>query len=266
MFTKHPNETESPHNILTCEVRSTPVSRIEWIRIQNGVDSEQMNTSDAMIHTEQDGCTVRSTLQLAPINDSTITGYYCKGNNNFFQDESNAMEISDSEYHTKYTHTQTFCTFSFIHVSCITMHFIWSLCTYNCVGIPTRPEVNISETTPTSVVVEWTASSSLLVLSHYDVTLYLQMKEESLQTVSALQTSHVISGLRPYTSYAVKVEAVDVAGNNASSELVHFQTQEAGEFITCDYSPMFYVSYIFFLLLISHILSAVTHMSLSHSS
>ena len=105
VFSRHPNESDSdtgsPGNILTCVASSIPIPEIKWFRVQNQFSVQLTNRSQSLIHTEIDGCAVTSTLQLAPItNFRSVTGFFCNGNNGFFQRDSYVVETSNSEHHT----------------------------------------------------------------------------------------------------------------------------------------------------------------------
>ena len=101
VFTKQPKVSDSTTSsviTLTCAASSVPIPEVTWFRIQNGVSIEQSNTSLTLIHTMEDECTATSTLQLAPITDISVTGYYCRGSNTIFQTESDTIQTLESEY------------------------------------------------------------------------------------------------------------------------------------------------------------------------
>ena len=112
MFTKQPKMfdfTTTSSVTLTCAARSIPIPEVTWYRIRNGVSIEQSNSSLSLIHTIEDEYTVTSTLKLVPITDLSVTGYYCRGSNAIFHNESDAIQTLESEYNTAISdvkHTQ----------------------------------------------------------------------------------------------------------------------------------------------------------------
>ena len=84
--------------ILYCAASSIPTPHVTWFRIQNGVSAEQMNDSHAIIHRMNNDSMMISTLQLGPIIDVNVTGYFCRGNNGFSSIDSNIVHILESKY------------------------------------------------------------------------------------------------------------------------------------------------------------------------
>lgn len=101
VFTEQPSLTDSlptPNTVaITCTTKSTPIAEITWFLVQNSITTQLMNSSRALITTEQIEQKMRSTLQLAPIEDLSITGLYCKGDNGFLQSDSEILETSRSK-------------------------------------------------------------------------------------------------------------------------------------------------------------------------
>ena len=105
---------------------------------------------------------------------------------------------------------------------------------YTCAGVPTRPRVSVVAT-ERSVVIEWTPSLGLLAVTDYSVLVNQESEDGVMALVDALNirggvgNNTVIEGLKPFSRYAVKVVAINIAGNRTSSELVNFSTLEAGK-------------------------------------
>lgn len=101
LFTGQPVLTHSTRksvNTLTCRARSIPIPDLTWFQVKNGVPIEQSNSTDTSVyHTVEDEYTLTVTLQLAPINDLNVTGYFCRGSNGLFHNDSNMIHIMDSE-------------------------------------------------------------------------------------------------------------------------------------------------------------------------
>ena len=108
VFTKQPDLSDpmtTSANMLTCTASSVPAPDVTWFQIRNGVSVEQ-TTSHAVIL--EDELSVTSTLQLAPINDLNVTGYFCRGDNGFFHKNSNIIRTIDSKNSRKIHNVFTF--------------------------------------------------------------------------------------------------------------------------------------------------------------
>lgn len=101
VFTKQPvllHSERTSVNILTCTASSVPIPDLTWFQVKNGVLIEQTNTSHVSVyHTVEDEFTLTLTLQFAPINDLTVTGYFCRGSNGHFHNDSHMIRILDCE-------------------------------------------------------------------------------------------------------------------------------------------------------------------------
>ena len=111
VFTKLPSLTASlstPNSVaITCSTKSTPIAEITWFFVQNsGITTQLINSSETLITSEQVGGGVMSTLQISPIEDLSIAGLFCRGNNGFLQSESKVLDTSRSKH---YIHVYTLC-------------------------------------------------------------------------------------------------------------------------------------------------------------
>ena len=101
-FTEQPGEVASSTRepLLSCSATSIPVAQISWFQVLRNRTARQITSRDVGIsigeELEDDNCTVRSTLQLPPITDLSVTGYYCQGNNGFFFNNSNTLDLLQS--------------------------------------------------------------------------------------------------------------------------------------------------------------------------
>ena len=253
-FTEQPGEVASSTRepLLSCSATSIPVAQISWFQVLRNGTARQITSRDVGIsigeELEDDNCTVRSTLQLPPITDLSVTGYYCQGNNGFFLNNSNTFDLLQSMktkrvnlqnmlffyfalYPPPLSHTHTHSTLS-RSFNCLLVHNSSTL-----PGVPAAPEVIVRVLSEKSVEVEWTTPTSLLPLDHYTVTLYqdptdrehLQSPLQSTTRPSSEETRLVFEDLRPFTVYSVEVEVGNIAGNNISSGPMRLQTLEAGE-------------------------------------
>lgn len=92
-------------NTLTCTASSIPIPNLTWFQVKNGVAIEQSNSSYTPVyHTVEDEHTLTLTLQLAPINDLNVTGYFCRASNGVFHNDSNIIRTIDSKtLHMEYS-------------------------------------------------------------------------------------------------------------------------------------------------------------------
>ena len=105
VFTEQPGldvsmSQSTPTNTVTisCKANSTPVADIKWFQIKGDSARELVNSSRAVIRNVVQGeHTVRSTLQLSPIEDLRITGFYCKGDNGFNETRSELLNTLDGK-------------------------------------------------------------------------------------------------------------------------------------------------------------------------
>ena len=231
-FTEQPRVlASSGRPLLSCAATSIPIAEITWFQVENGT-ARELTSNDEGISIEEvvddDNCTVRSTLQLAPITDLSVTGYYCKGDNGFFYTSSNTLNLLQSKKNL-FLCAQSCSLYLSLFLP---IHLQWT-------GAPAPPEVRVSALSPRSVGVDWTPPTSLLALSYYTVTLYhISSTEGDRELLTALhsttqpaglETALVFENLRPFSSYAVKVEAQNIANNSISSELKRVKTPETGE-------------------------------------
>lgn len=96
-------------------------------------------------------------------------------------------------------------------------------------GLPPPPNVTVSVTTSTSVTVQWLPVSSAINSQpayKYRVR-WAFMNVRTSVTVAA--TSYTIRGLKPFTTYEVRVAVVDLNQIGTFSGAVRVQTLEGGK-------------------------------------
>lgn len=96
--------------------------------------------------------------------------------------------------------------------------------------------VTVNVTSATSCHVQWlSVSYNHTLQSPYNYTLEWESRKYGKANVTVGATSYSLQGLVPFTTYGIRVAAVDGVHNGTFSNTVWFQTPEAGRKLSSFY-------------------------------